>query len=257
MQFASPADQYDRFMGRYTPSLAVALADFAGVGSGMRVVDVGCGPGGLTSELVARAGAANVAAIDPAPQFAAACRERHPGVDVREGVAEELPWADAEFDAALTSLVIAFMRDPDLGVREMARVTRPGGTVAACMWDIATGGMTMLRICWDAVREVDPSVAGERTLAGAAEGDIAALLARAGLDDVTGGTLTARASYAGFDDFWQPFLFGVGPAGQQLLPMPEDQKAAVRDACRKAVPEGAFELEARAWCARGTVRSPA
>ena len=144
MQFAGPADHYDRFMGRYTPTLAVALADAAGVTAGMHVVDVGCGPGGLATELAARVGAENVAAIDPAAQFAAVCRERNPGADVREGVAEALPWSDATFDAALSSLVIGFMGDPDRGVSEMARVTRPGGTVAACMWDTAGGGMKML-----------------------------------------------------------------------------------------------------------------
>jgi SAM-dependent methyltransferase len=217
-------------------------------------VDVGCGPGGLTSELVARTGASNVAAIDPAPQFAAACRDRHPGADVRVGVAEELPWADGDFDAALSSLVIAFMRDAERGVGEMARVTRPGGTVAACMWDIETGGMTMLRIFWDAVRSVDPTVAGERRLVGMSEGDLVGLFTRAGLRDVTDGTLTARASYAGFDDFWQPFTFAVGPSGQHLKTMSADEQAAVREACRTSLPQsGAFELEARAWCARGTV----
>ena len=91
----------------------------------MRVLDVGCGPGGLTHELVARTGAERVAAIDPAAQFADACRERHPGADVRVGGAEELPWEDGAFDAALAQLVIAFMSDPDQGIREMARVTRP------------------------------------------------------------------------------------------------------------------------------------
>src|SRR6516162_1067713 len=126
MQFAAPAEHYDRFMGRYAPTLAAALADTAGVGPGMRAADVGCGPGGLTAELVARVGAGNVAAIDPAPQFAAACRARNPGADVREGVAEALPWADGQFDATLSSLVIGFMRDPDRGVCEMTRVTRPG-----------------------------------------------------------------------------------------------------------------------------------
>src|SRR6516225_1419518 len=170
MQFAASAEQYDRFMGRYTPTLAVALADAAGVEPGMRVLDVGCGPGGLTRELVARVGAANVAAIDPAAQFSEACRTRNPGADVRVGVAEELPWPDGEFDAVLSSLVLGFMRDPEQGVREMARVTRPGGVVAACMWDIAEGGMTMLRLFWSAVREVAPGTAGERSLAGHCEG---------------------------------------------------------------------------------------
>jgi hypothetical protein len=121
------------------------------------------------------------------------------------------------------------------------------------MWDIATGGMTMLRIFWDAVRQVDPTATGERRLAGTADGDLAGLFSRAGLHDVTSGTLTARASYAGFDDFWQPFTFAVGPSGQHLKTLSEKDQAAVREACRESLPEDAFELEARAWCARGTV----
>ena len=162
MQFVAPAEHYDRFMGRYLPTLAPALIEASGITAGDRVVDVGCGTGGLAVELAARVGDSNVAGIDPAGQFVAACRERVPGGDIREGVAEELPWGDGEFDAALSSLVVAFMKDPDRGVREMARVTRPGGTVAACMWDIAGGGMTMLHTFWSAAREIDPSVTGER-----------------------------------------------------------------------------------------------
>jgi len=255
MQFAAPAEDYDRFMGRYLPTLAVALADTAGVRSGMRALDVGCGPGGLTSELAARVGAANVAAIDPAPQFAAACRARNPGADVREGVAEELPWADGEFDATLSSLVIAFMRDADQGVREMVRVTQPGGVVAACMWDIADGGMTMLRIFWAAAREFDPGVQGERRLAGTARGDIAQRFERAGLEDVAESALTARADYDGFEDFWEPFTYAVGPSGQYLRSLPGDRQVVLREACRAVIPNDPFTLEARAWCARGIVPS--
>lgn len=254
MQFGAPAEHYDRFMGRYTPSLAAALADAADVGPGARVLDVGCGPGGLVSELAARVGVTNVAAIDPASQFVQACQERHPGADVREGVAEALPWADGEFDAALSSLVIGFMRDADAGVREMARVTRDGGTVAACMWDTAGGGMTMLRIFWTAVRAVDPGAAGERKMAGIAEGDIAERFERAGLEQVVSGALTASADYTGFDDFWEPFTLAVGPAGQHLMKaLSDDQQSAVREACREALPGEAFSLDARAWFARGTV----
>ncbi len=253
VQFAAPAEQYDRFMGRYAPTLAVALADAAGVASGMRVLDVGCGPGGLTRELVARVGAAGVAAIDPAPQFAGACRERHPGADVRVGAAEQLPWGDGEFDAALSQLVIGFMRDPDRGVAEMKRVTRPGGTIAACMWDTATGGMTMLRIFWQAVHSIDPAVPGEKQFAGTAEGDIAGRFARAGLADVEGGALNARAHYAGFEDFWEPFTFAIGPVGEYLASLSEERQAAVREACREALADGPFALDARAWFARGTV----
>jgi len=253
VDFTSSADKYDRFMGRYTRTLAPALADAAGVEAGMRVLDVGCGPGGLTEVLAARVGAGNVAAIDPAPQFAAACRDRHPGADVRVGGAEELPWPDGSFDATLASLVIAFMRDADRGVREMARVTRPGGTVAACMWDIPGGGMTMLSTFWRAARELDPGAAGERARPGVAEGDIAERFRRAGLEDVVEGALDASAEYAGFDDFWEPFTLAVGPAGEYLASLPPDRQAQLREACRAAMPgDGAFTLSARAWYARGT-----
>jgi SAM-dependent methyltransferase len=176
---------------------------------------------------------------------------RRHGADVREGVAEELPWPDGSFDAALSSLVIGFMRDADRGVREMERVTRPGGTVAACMWDIATGGMTMLTTFWSAVREIVPSAEGERRLAGTSAGDIADRFRRAGLADVEDGALTAHADYAGFDDFWEPFTYAVGPAGQYLRSLPEEQRARVRDACRARLPDGPFTLDARAWYAVG------
>ena len=255
-QFQAPAEHYDRFMGRYTPSLATALADAAGIEPGMRVLDVGCGPGGLTRELAARLGPGNVAAIDPAPQFAAACRDRNPGADVRTGVAEHLPWPAAHFDATLSSLVIGFLTDPAQGVREMARVTRPGGIVAACMWDTTTGGMTMLRIFWTAVRQIEPTAPGESTMAGTSNGDIARRLRHAGVQDVTSGALTSHAAYAGFDDFWQPLTLAVGPAGHYLRGLQAVQQAAVRDACRAQLPDGPFTLPARAWYARGLVPAP-
>jgi len=253
VQFGAPAEHYDRFMGRYLPTLAPALIEAAEVPSEGRVVDVGCGTGLLAAELAERVGAANVAAIDPAPKFVAACRERVPEGDIREGVAEELPWADNEFDVALSSLVVAFMKDADQGLREMARVTQPGGTVAACMWDIAGGGMTMLKTFWMAAREVDPSVEGERKLVGIEEGDIAERLRRVGLDQVEDGMISASADYDSFDDFWEPFTRGVGPAGQYLASRDADQQDAIREACRAKLPDGSFSLDAHAWYARGVV----
>ncbi len=172
---------------------------------------------------------------------------------MRTGVAEQLPWPAGHFDAALSCLVIGFLRDADRGLREMARVTRPGGTVAACMWDTATGGMTMLRIFWAAVRQVQPAAPGETVMAGTTDGDITRRLRLAGLQHVTGGELASQAGYAGFDDFWEPFTLAVGPAGHYLRRLPADRQAAVRDACRSRLPDGPFTLPARAWYARGLV----
>jgi hypothetical protein len=121
------------------------------------------------------------------------------------------------------------------------------------MWDIASGGMTMLRVFWDAVRRVKQGVEGERRLAGTAEGDIVARFERAGLEDVVGGSLMACADYAGFNDFWDPFTFAVGPAGRYLASLSEVRRAQVREACRAQLPDGPFSLPARAWSARGTV----
>jgi SAM-dependent methyltransferase len=255
VQFSVPAEHYDRFMGRYVPRLAVALADAAGIAAGMRALDVGCGPGGLTHELAERLGAENVAAIDPAELFAAANRERHPGADVRVGGAEELPWGDGEFDAALASLVVAFMRDAQQGAREMARVTKPGGVVAACMWDVPGGRMQMLSTFWRAVAAIDPSAQGERRLVGVMDGDIVRLFEGAGLEDIRSGELVSSAHYEDFEDFWEPFTFAVGPAGNHLRGMAPDQQDAVRRECFALLgePDGPFELEATAWYARGTV----
>jgi ubiquinone/menaquinone biosynthesis C-methylase UbiE len=219
----------------------------------MRVLDVGCGPGGLTAELAGRVGAENVAAIDPAEQFVSSCLEHNPGADVRQGVAEELPWEDDTFDASLSCLVIAFMRDPDAGMRQMARVTKPGGRVGVCMWDIAGGRMTMLRMFWSAMKAVKPDVEDERQRAGTSEGDIAERLERAGLHDVAGGALEVSADYTDFNDFWEPFTFGVGPAGKTFANLEDEDKAVVREAIRGELPDGPFSLDARSWYATATV----
>ena len=161
MLFDVAADAYDRFMGRYSVLLSPQLADLAGVAAGQQVLDVGCGPGALTAELVDRVGADSVVAIDPSEPFVEAARARHPGVDVRLGSAEQLPFPDDTFDAALAQLVVQFMSDPAAGVGEMARVTRPGGAVVACVWDHG-GGQGPLSPLWDAARALDPGSRGSR-----------------------------------------------------------------------------------------------
>src|SRR3954471_9830020 len=172
MGFDVGAESYDRFMGRYSVGLGGQMADLAGIAGGQRALDVGRGPGALTRELVARLGPDAVAAVDPSEPFVTAARERNPGVDVRLAAAEELPFGAGEFDAVLAQLVVHFMADPVAGLREMARVARPGGVVAASVWDHAGGGGP-LSVFWRAVLELDPAARDESGLAGAREGHLA------------------------------------------------------------------------------------
>jgi SAM-dependent methyltransferase len=249
--FAVAADSYDRFMGRYSRLLSPQLADLAGVAAGQRVLDVGCGPGALTSELVARLGPAAVAAVDPSEPFVAAARERHPEVDVRQAPAEELPFADATFDAALAQLVVHFMTDPTAGLAEMRRVTRPGGVVAACVWDHA-GGQGPLTPLWDAVHELDPGAQDESGLAGARAGDLKRLFEAAGLREVEETALSVAVEHATFEEWWEPYTLGVGPAGAYVAGLDPRRREALRERCRTRLPEPPFVLSARAWTARGT-----
>lgn len=256
--FLASADAYDRFVGRYGPELAAALMDFAGVAPGMHALDVGSGPGALTTALVQRLGTANVTAAEPSAPFADACRARLPGIAVVEAGAEELPFADDRFDAALSQLVVNFVPDPVAGVREMVRVTRPGGLVASCVWDYG-GQMTLLRAFWDAAREVDPE-GGAATDEGVvmrwcAENELAHLWRAAGLDSVRFGALSVSATYEDFDDLWAPLPTGVGPAGAFCKALGEKERDALREALRRrlGVGDGPFELTARAWAVVGTV----
>jgi len=253
--FAVAAEAYDAFMGRYSKLLSPQMADLAGISSGQRVVDVGCGPGALTSELVARLGAANVAAVDPSVSFVDAAHERNPGVDVRLASAEMLPFPDSTFDAAIAQLVVHFMAEPVRGISEMARVVRPGGVVAACVWDHA-GDQGPLGLFWTVARSLDAEVEDESNLAGAREGHLANLLEQAGLDDVASTAISADLQLPSFHAWWEPFTGGVGPAGAYVAHLGPERQAALRERCRAALPDGPFTLPARAWAARGVVRGP-
>jgi len=250
MGFAVPADAYDRFMGRYSAHLSPQFADLAGVSSGQRVIDVGCGPGALATELVDRLGSAAVVAVDPSESFVTAARARMPDVDIREASAEELPFADDQFDAALAQLVVHFMSDPVAGLAEMRRVTRPGGVVAACVWDHA-GGRGPLSPLWEAAHELDPAVTGESHLPGSRQGDLIRLFEAAGLKDVEETELTVRLEHPTFDEWWEPFTLGVGPAGAYVAKLDPEHRDALREQCRANLPHAPFVLESQAWTARG------
>ncbi|HEX4473128.1 MAG TPA: methyltransferase domain-containing protein [Nocardioides sp.] len=253
MTFDVSAESYRRFMGRYSMPLADLFVELVGVRRGDRVLDVGCGPGVLTGPLVARCGAEHVAAVDPSSSFVAATRDLYPEVDVREAGAESLPFDDDTFDAVLAQLVVHFMADPVAGLREMGRVSRPGGTLAASVWDFGSG-TAPLSLFWRAAGELDPSAPGEADRAGTHEGDLAALAESAGLHDVRSTSLTVRLSFASFDDWWAPYLDGVGPVGSYVASLTPDLRGRIEERCRDLLPDAPFEHSATAWVVLATAR---
>lgn len=247
------ADSYDRFMGRFSRPLAQVFADRSDVRAGQRALDVGCGPGALTEVLIERLGLDHVEAVDPSPPFVAAVAERFPGLTVREGTAEHLPHADASFDLCLAQLVVHFMPDSVAGLTQMARVTRPGGTVAAAVWDLTPGARGPVSPFHTAVTEVDPTWVASQTRAGGARGELGELFRSAGLGQVRESVLTAEVAMASFEDWWEPFLQGVGPAGDYVAGLDEPALREVRERARRLLPDGAFTMQVDAWCAVATV----
>jgi SAM-dependent methyltransferase len=253
--FRASAEAYDRYVGRYGDGLAAALLEAAEVRPGLRVLDVGCGPGALAARAAQLVGPAQVAAVDPSEPFAEACRERVPGADVRVAAAESLPFPDGTFDAVLSQLVVNFLADAPAGVTEMRRVAKPGGVVAGCVWDYA-GGMRMLRAFWDAAVALDPETAGpldEGTMRHSSPEELDALWSTAGLEELRTSPLDVEASYADFDDLWQPFTAGIGPAGAYCASLAPERQAELRERLRAELgdPAGPFTLRARAWFVRG------
>jgi SAM-dependent methyltransferase len=254
VSFDVPAESYGRFMGRFSEPLADRFVALADPQPPQRVLDVGCGPGALTSRLVDRLGSGHVVAVDPSAPFVAAVRQRLPGVEVHEAPAEELPLRDDSDDAALAQLVVHFMSDPVRGLAEMLRTTRPGGLVATCVWDHA-GGRGPLSLFWDAVHDLDPGAPGESTLAGTRDGHLGELLVAAGADHVTTGRIDVAVPFAGAEEWWEPFTLGVGPAGEYVAGQGERGRAALREACAARLPEGPFELTVTAWTGAGRART--
>jgi SAM-dependent methyltransferase len=232
---------YDTFMGRYSRQLARHFADFAGIAGGERVLDVGAGTGALTAEL-ARRGAA-LAAADPSPQFVATLQRRFPDADVRQASAEALPWEDEEFDASLAQLVVPFMNDAPKGIAEMRRVTKPGGMVAACMWD--RDEMEMLA----AIRRTQEALDGDR--------EPGAFRTRAELEALFGDgaeveLLSVESDYDDFEEFWQALVHGAGPAGAWAMALDDERRAQAHDELHRQLgePDGRFTLTGRAWAVR-------
>lgn len=249
------AAAYERFMGRWSSVLAPGFVD-AVLGSRApgTVLDVGCGTGNLSVEVLARWPHTEVVAVDPSPPFVETARERlAPGrARVLVGSAMQLPEAAGSVDAALAMLVLNFLPDPAVGVAEMTRVTRPGGVVGAAVWDYG-GGMAMLRTFWDAAAAVDggSGVVDQALDRPAAAGGLEALFEEAGLGEVVGGVLEVPMHFSSFADYWDPFLLGIGPAGDHVLGLDDEEREALRAELERRLGSGAVEMTSTARWVRG------
>lgn len=252
MSFEVDAAAYGEFMGRYSEPLAAEFAAFVEARPGQRALDVGSGPGALTAVLVERLGAHAVAAVDPSASFVSALRHRLPDVDVQQARAEQLPFPDGEFDLALAQLVVHFLDDPLAGIAEMARVTRPGGVVSACVWDHA-GSLGPLGAFWRAARDLDPNARDESALPGARDGHLVELFSSAGLQSAEQATLTVSASFPDLDAWWRPFTLGVGPSGAYVARLTPDHRERLRARCAQLLPPGPFTVQAMAWTVKACV----
>jgi SAM-dependent methyltransferase len=248
--FSGSSDAYDRFMGRYSTPLAASFADFAGVAAPQRVLDIGAGTGALTDELVARVGEENVAAAEPSGDYAATLRKRLPRVDVREAPAEELPWEDGSFDSALSQLVTVFLNDVPRAIAEHMRVTRPGGVVATCMWEI--DGVEMMNALAEIRRRLSPGGFTPSTDY-RDEASLRRLFEGAGLRDIETTRLEVSVEYETVDELWEPAIHVGGPGGPAANAYSPEQLAAGRVIFEEALdnPTGRYALKGRAAAVRG------
>jgi SAM-dependent methyltransferase len=256
----SESDGYERFMGRWSRRLAPVFLDFAQVGAGCVVLDVGCGTGALACAAVADIGSVNVTGIDPCEAYIRSAQERAAGHPMRfeVGDAQALPYPDATFDRALSMLVLNFLAEPVTALREMIRVTRPNGVVAAAVWDYGDG-RGMLRTFWDeAIAEIPRAASrDERRMPLSRRGELAELWRAQGLADVQEQPLTIESALRSFDDYWQPFRARQGPAGSFTVALSEPERQALQSRLRDRLSDGGpdrpFTLPARAWAVRGVV----
>lgn len=252
-------DAYDRFMGRWSRQLAPRFLHWLQAPPSSRWLDVGCGTGSLTAAIFEHCAPAEVTGVDPSAGFLATAQRHLPAeVTLHCAAADRLPLADAAVDRAVSALVLNFVPDTDAALREMSRVTSPGGQVAACVWDYA-GKMALIRHYWDTAEElglVPPGkVQGERFPLCQPDA-LAAAFTDSGLQQVEVSGLEIEMHFADFDDYWQPFLGGQGPAPAHAMSLDEEQRTRLRELIRERIPvqaDGSLLLAARVWAARGSV----
>ena len=256
----SAGDAYERFMGRWSRRLAPLFVRFAGIPPDATVLDVGCGTGALTEAVLFEGRAGPVIAIDASAPYVAFARKRFPGRRARfqVGDAQQLPLPLNAVDTTLSLLILNLIPDRDRAVREMLRVTRPGGSLAAAVWDYGQG-MQMLRILWDEAVAVDAAAdqSDERHMPLCREGELHLLWRASGLQDVEEQVLSIDTPFSSFDDYWLPFLEGQGPAGAYVAALPSGHREQLERRLRQRLlgngPDGPILLRACAWAVRGVV----
>ena len=256
----SEAQSYERFMGRWSRGLALDFVRFAGVRDGDTVLDVGSGTGALTAAIAKEAPSSRIFGLDPAAPYVALAQSQQGSARVQfeVGDAQQMRFDDATFDRTLSLLVVNFIPDPRKALREMKRVTKSKGTIAAAVWDYGEG-MEMLRVFWDEAVALKPANAAkdERNMPLCRRGDLAALWREEGLREVVEEALTIETRFESFDDFWSPFLEKQGPAGAYASSLPAADREALRLRLRRRLlgdgPDKAILMHARAWAVRGTI----
>jgi SAM-dependent methyltransferase len=249
---------YEPYVGRWSRLVARDFLAWLAVPSASRWLDVGCGTGALTATILALAEPSAVTAIDASEGYVAYAREqvRDARADFQQADAQQLPFESGRFDAAVSGLVLNFLPQPDRGLAEMARVTRPGGTVAVYVWDYA-GQMQLMRHFWDAAAALDPAAVeldeGRRFPICSSE-PLEQLLNAVGLEQVEVRAIDVPTVFRDFDDYWSPFLGGQAPAPSYAMSLTEERRAALRERLRTSLPtaaDGSIPLIARAWAAHG------
>jgi SAM-dependent methyltransferase len=251
-------DDYEGYIGRWSRPVTAEFVDWLSIAPGRRWVDVGCGTGALSGTILERADPSSLVGVDPSADFVAAASARieDPRARFAVGTAGELPLESASADAVVSGLVLNFVSDPEAGLAEMRRVAAPGATLAGYVWDYA-GRMDLIRHFWDAAVALDPAATpndeGVRFPICAPE-PLEQAFEAAGLTGVDVRAIDVPTVFTDFDDYWTPFLSGVGPAPGYAVGLAEPERAALRERLRTTLPtesDGTISLTARAWAVRG------